>query len=152
MTGSIAQLSEASPWLSIMNGVSMNIVVMTLWITGFLCVLNVVLAIIFRRKLKREILSYYAACVVELAIFVLALLLHFRVLAEVPIPLPAGLPVDRAQIGAALAIGIGLFPAAFWHRTNISDLPKRISEDAKAMKEGNGGVRIRKDGPGEWMN
>jgi hypothetical protein len=62
------------------------------------------------------------------------------------------LPVDRAQVGAALAIGIGLFPAAYWHRINISDLPRRISEDAKAMNKRTAGVRVRNSEPGEWMN
>ena len=52
-------------------------------------------------------------------------------------------------VPAALAFGIGLFPAAFWHRVNLSDLPKRIGEDGKAMKSGKGTVS---KAPGEWMN
>lgn len=124
----------------------------TLWISLFLCLLNIGLAIFFRKRRLREVVSYYVACVFELAIFVFALLLHLNLITKVPYNLPPGLPFDRAQIGAALTIGIGLFPAAYWHRINVSDLPKRIADDAKVIKERDGGVRVRSNAPGEWMN
>ncbi len=92
------------------------------------------------------------ACIIELAVFVFALLLHLSLITKVPYNLPPGLPFDRAQIGAALTIAIGLFPAAYWHRINVSDLPKRIADDAKVIKDRDGGVRVRSDAPGEWMN
>lgn len=124
----------------------------TLWISLFLCLLNIGLAIFFRKRRLREVVSYYVACGFELAIFVFALLLHLNLITKVPYNLPPGLPFDRAQIGAALTIGIGLFPAAYWHRINVSDLPKRIADDAKVIKERDGGVRVRSNAPGEWMN
>jgi hypothetical protein len=123
---------------------------LTLWITGFLFVLNIVLAIVFRKNSKRELLSYCAACVLELMLFGFALLYQLGTLSQIPYHLPPGLPFNSIQVGAALAFGLGLFPAAFWHRTNISDLPKRIAEDANTMKGQQAGVRIRK--PGEWIN
>lgn len=125
---------------------------LTLWISLFLCLLNIGLAIFFRKRRLREVVSYYVACVFELAIFVFALLLHLNLITKVPYNLPPGLPFDRAQIGAALTIGIGLFPAAYWHRINVSELPKRIADDAKVIKERDGGVRVRSNTPGEWMN
>jgi hypothetical protein len=125
---------------------------LTLWISLFLCLLNIGLAIFFRKRRLREVVSYYVACVFELAIFVFALLLHLNLITKVPYNLPPGLPFDRAQIGAALTIGIGLFPAAYWHRINVSELPKRIADDAKVIKERDGGVRVRSNAPGEWMN
>jgi hypothetical protein len=124
----------------------------TLWISLFLCLLNIGLAIVYRKRRLREVVSYYVACAFELAIFVFALLLHLNLITKVPYNLPPGLPFDRAQIGAALTIGIGLFPAAYWHRINVSELPKRIADDAKVIKERDGGVRVRSNAPGEWMN
>jgi hypothetical protein len=124
----------------------------TLWVSLFLCLLNIALAIVFRKKQIRELLSYGIACIIELAVFVFALLLHLSLITKVPYNLPPGLPFDRAQIGAALTIAVGLFPAAFWHRINVSDLPKRIADDAKVIKDRDGGVRVRSDAPGEWMN
>ncbi|QBD79288.1 hypothetical protein EPA93_26195 [Ktedonosporobacter rubrisoli] len=121
----------------------------TLWITGFLIILNVVLAIVYRKRPKREVLSYAAACVVELVIFTVALLWRMEVITQVPLHLPAGVPINRADIGAALAVGLGLFPAAYWHRINVSELPQRLAADAKILKDRNGGVRVP---PGEWMN
>ena len=130
-----------------------NMITVTLWITGFLCLLNIGLAILYRRRQAREVVSYYAAFAFELAIFVFALLLHLGIITRVPFPLPPNLPINRAEIGAALAIGIGLFPATFWHRTSFSDIGKRMAEDAKTMKDRDGGVKIgRKSAPGEWMN
>lgn len=137
------------------SGLSANlvlIVAITLWITGFLCILNISLAVFFRKRAGREVLSYCAACIIELAIFVCALLFFVGVLQRVPFHLPPGLPFNQGEIAAALAVGIGLFPAAYWHRVNLSDLPARIAEDGKAMKEHNAGVSVRKGKPGEWMN
>lgn len=128
------------------------LIAITLWISGFLFFLNIGLAIFYRQRTKREVLSYYLSCSLELAIFVFAMLISFGVITQVPYHLPPGLSVNRAEIGAALAIGIGLFPAAFWHRTNVSDLPELIAKDAKVMKDRDGGVRVRKNAPGEWMN
>ncbi|GAC1427508.1 MAG: hypothetical protein PVS3B3_16070 [Ktedonobacteraceae bacterium] len=130
-----------------------NMITISLWITGFLCLLNIGLAIIYRQKQAKEVISYYAVFTFELIIFVFALLLHLGVIAHVPFPLPPGLPFNRAEIGAAIAIGLGLFPATFWHRTSFSDIGVRMAEDAKTMKDRDGGVKIgRRSTPGEWMN
>ena len=130
-----------------------NMIVATLWITGFLCLLNIGLAILYRGRQAKEMLSYYAVFAFELVIFVFALLLHMGIITHIPFPLPPNLPINRAEIGAALAIGIGLFPATFWHRTSFSDIGTRMAEDAKVMKDRDGGVKIgRKSAPGEWMN
>lgn len=128
------------------------IIALTLWMTGFLCLLNIALAIVFRKRRKVEILSYYLVCGLELVVFVFALLLYLGIVTQVPFQLPPGLPIDRAEIGATIAFGIGLAPAAYWHRINISELPQRIAQDAVVMKERDAGVRVRKDAPGEWMN
>ncbi len=130
----------------------MAVVSLTLWVTGFLCLLNVALAVAYRRRNTREVVSYYAACGVELIIFVFALLIFLGVISGIPYHLPPGLPVNRAEIGAALAFGIGLFPAAYWHRINLSELPKRIAQDGQVIKDRDGGVHVRKGSPGEWMN
>ena len=145
----LSVVAMAAPTLSERLGM---VITLTLWISGFLCVLNIGLAIFYRQRTKREVFSYYAVCLLELAIFVFALLIRLDVITHVPYHLPPGLSINRAEIGAALAIGIGLFPAAFWHRTNVSDLPARLAEDAKVMQDRDGGVRIRKTRPGEWMN
>ena len=130
-----------------------NMITATLWITGFLCFLNIGLAILYRGRQAKEVASYYAVFAFELVIFVFALLLHMGVITHVPFPLPPNLPINRAEIGAALAIGVGLFPATFWHRTSFSDIGARMAEDAKVMKDRDGGVKIgRKSAPGEWMN
>ncbi|MBE3562021.1 MAG: hypothetical protein IMW89_22780, partial [Ktedonobacteraceae bacterium] len=126
-----------------------DIVTATLWATGFLCLLNIALAVIYRRRNRREILSYAAVCGVELVIFVFVLLFGMGIIHHVPYHLPPGLPINRAEIGAALAIGIGLFPAAYWHRVNISELPSRIAHDGKVMKERHTSIHLP---PGEWMN
>lgn len=133
-----------------LKGQRIDVVSLTLWITGFLCLLNIGLAIIFRKKRSREILSYCMACAFELAVFAFALILHLGLITKVPYHLPPGLPFNRAEIGAAIALGLGLLPAAYWHRSPISELPARIAEDAKVMKDRNGGVRIK--APGEWIN
>ncbi len=132
------------------NGQRIDVISLSLWITGFLCLLNVGLAVVFRKKRRGEILSYCLACAVELAVFAFAFILHLGLITKVPYHLPPGLPFNRAEIGATIAIGIGLFPAAYWHRSPISELPARIAEDAKVMKDRNGGVRIK--APGEWIN
>ena len=130
-----------------------NMITATLWITGFLCLLNIGLAILYRGRQAKEMASYYAVFAFELVIFVFALLLHMGIITHIPFPLPPNLPINRAEIGAALAIGIGLFPATFWHRTSFSDIGTRMAEDAKVMKDRDGGVKIgRKSAPGEWMN
>lgn len=125
----------------------------TLWITGFLCFFNIALAIFFRRRRKQEVFSYYAICAIEMAIFVFAILFYFDVItrAQIPYPLPPKLPINRAEIAAALAIGIGLFPAAYWHSINLSELPGRIAEDGKLLRNREGSMHIHRR-PGEWMN
>lgn len=125
---------------------------LTLVITGFLCVLNVAFAVMFRKRRIREILSYIAVGLLELGIFVLALLLRFGILTHIPYDLPPGLPFNRAEIGAAIAIGIGLFPAAYWHRTSVSQVRERMAHDAHVLKQQDDGVRVRSNAPGEWMN
>jgi hypothetical protein len=131
---------------------SLVTIIVILWMSGFLCVLNIALAVVFRKRPLKEVWSYYAACGVELALFVFALLLHFSIIPHIPYHLPSNSPITRADIGAALALSIGLFPAAYWHRTNVSDLPGRIAQDAQTVKDRGGGVHVRRSSPGEWMN
>lgn len=138
--------------LSIIGVHSIDLVAITLWATGFLCLLNIGLALFFRKNTLREVLSYYAICMIEMAIFLFALFFHVGIIAHVPYHLPPGLPFDRAEIGATLAVGIGLFPAAYWHHTTFSDLSTRMAEDAKVIRERDGGVHVRENGPGAWMN
>jgi hypothetical protein len=128
------------------------IVAITLWIAGFLCLLNIALTVMFRRRSQKEVLSYCASFVVELAIFAVALLFYLGILTTVPFHLPPGLPINLPELMAALAIGIGLFPAGYWHRVNLSDLPERIAQDGKNMKAQGPGIRVNKGSPGEWMN
>jgi hypothetical protein len=125
---------------------------LTLVITGSLCILNVVFAVIFRKKHITEILSYVAAGLLEFGFFVFTLLLRLSILTHIPYHLPPHLPFNRAQIGAAIAIGIGLFPAAYWHRTSVSQVRERMAQDAQVLKERDGGVHVRSNAPGEWMN
>ncbi len=125
---------------------------LTLAITGFLCALNAAFAVMFRKRRIIEILSYIAVGLLELGIFVLALLLRLGILTHIPYSLPPGLPFNRAEFGAAIAIGIGLFPAAFWHRTSVSQVRERMAHDAHVLKQQDSGVRVRSDTPGEWMN
>jgi hypothetical protein len=121
-------------------------------VAAFLFLLNVALAIVFRKRRAIEISSYIAAGLCQLAIFVFVLLLQIGVLTHVPLNLPAGLPIDRAEIGGTIALAIGLFPAAYWHRTSMSQLRQRMAEDARVIKNREGGVRIRSNAPGEWLN
>ncbi|HCI82905.1 MAG TPA: hypothetical protein DHW02_24805 [Ktedonobacter sp.] len=131
---------------------NVNLVVVTLWLTGFLSVLNIGLAVLYRKRKVVEKLSYYVALGVELIIFAFALLLRVRAIHHVPFPLPPGLPIDRAEIGAAIAIAIGLFPATYWHRISLSEVGTRIAEDAKTLKEHDGSIRVEPKAPSEWMN
>jgi hypothetical protein len=131
---------------------SRSIVPITLVISGFLCLLNIGLAVFFRKNKHAELLSYYAACAVEFVIFIFSILAYAGVITHLPVTLPPALPINEAEIGAALAVGIGLFPAAYWHRVSVSELPKRIVEDGKTMKAREGSVHVRNSIPGEWMN
>ncbi len=125
---------------------------LTLVITGSLCILNIVFAVVFRKRHITEILSYIAAGLLELGFFVFTLLLRLGILTRIPYHLPPGLPFNRAEIGAAISVGIGLFPAAYWHRTSVSQMRERIAQDAHVLKEREGGVHVRSSAPGEWMN
>lgn len=129
-----------------------DVVFITLWVAGFLCVLNVGLALLFRRRHMSELLSYSIACVLELGIFIAALLFHMGIISHIPYPLPPGLAFNRAEIVAAIALAIGLFPAAYWHRAPFSELPGRIARDGQVMKEREGSVRVHSNVPDEWMN
>ena len=125
---------------------------LTLVITGFLCILNIAFAIIFRKRHLTEVLSYTAAGMLESGFFVFALFLRLGILTHIPYHLPPHLAFNRAEIGAAISIGVGLFPAAYWHRTSISQVRERMAKDAQVLKERDGGVHVRSDVPGEWMN
>jgi hypothetical protein len=128
------------------------IISLTLVITGFLCVLNIAFAIIFRKRHLAEVLSYVAAGLLEIGFFVFTLCLRLGIFTHIPYHLPPHLPFNRAEIGAAIAIGVGLFPAAYWHRTSISQVRERMAKDAQVLKERDGGVHVRSNAPGEWMN
>ena len=125
---------------------------LTLIFTGLLCILNIVFAIVYRKRRTAEFLSYIAATLIELGLFVFTLLLRIGILTHIPYHLPPHLPFNRAEIGTAIAIGVGLFPAAYWHRTSISQVRERMAKDAQVLKERDGGVHIRSNAPGEWMN
>ena len=120
--------------------------------TGLLCILNIAFAIVYRKRRTTELLSYIAAIVIEAGLFVFTLLLRLGILTHIPYHLPPHLPFNRAEIGTAIAIGVGLFPAAYWHRTTISQMRERMAKDAQVLKERDGGVHIRSNAPGEWMN
>jgi hypothetical protein len=123
---------------------------LTLIITAFLFLLNLGLVIVFRKRKKTEVLSYIGAGLIELAVFCVVLLFHLGVLTSIPFHLPPGLSFNRAEIAAALALGIGLFPAAYWHRVSMAQLRARMEQDARLMKmRSDGGVRIKT--PEEWM-
>ena len=125
---------------------------LTLVITSLLCLLNIIFAIAYRKRRSAELLSYIAAAVIEAGMLVFTLLLRLGILTHIPYHLPPHLPFDRAEIGTAIAIGVGLFPAAYWHRTSISQVRERMAKDAQVLKERDGGVHIRSNAPGEWMN
>jgi hypothetical protein len=128
------------------------IISLTLGATILLFLLNVVFAVIFRKRHTGEVISYIVAALLEGVIFAFALALRLRLLAAVPYHLPPGLPFNRAELGAAIAIGAGLFPAAYWHRTSSVQLRARLAADAKMLKEQEKSVRVRSSAPGEWMN
>ncbi len=134
------------------NLLTHTLVTVTLWITGFLILLNVVCAILFRGRRQVEVLFYLAAALIELGIFVFALLFRLGILTHLPYHLPPGLPFDLAEIGAAIAVGMGLFPVSFWHRTSAKQLRARIAKDALDMQNQHASVRVRSNAPGEWMN
>jgi hypothetical protein len=125
---------------------------LTLVITGLLCILNIAFALVYRKRGRAEFLSYIAATLIEAGLFVFTLLLRLGILTHIPYHLPPHLPFNRAEIGTAIAIGVGLFPAAYWHRTSISQVRERMAKDAQVLKERDGGVHIRSNAPGEWMN
>jgi hypothetical protein len=125
---------------------------LTLIITSLLCILNIAFVIVYRKRRTAELLSYIAAIVIEMGLFVFTLLLRLGILTHIPYHLPPHLPFNRAEIGTAIAIGVGLFPAAYWHRTTISQMRERMAKDAQVLKERDGGVHIRSNAPGEWMN
>ena len=125
---------------------------LTLIFTGLLCILNIAFALVYRKRRTAELLSYIAAIFIEAVLFVFTLLLRLGILTHIPYHLPPHLPFNRAEIGTAIAIGVGLFPAAYWHRTSISQVRERMAKDAQVLKERDGGVHIRSNAPGEWMN
>jgi len=125
---------------------------LTLIITGILCILNIAFTLVYRKRRRAEFLSYIAASLIESGLFVFTLLLRLGILTHIPFHLPPHLPFNRAEIGTAIAIGVGLFPAAYWHRISISQVRERMAKDAQVLKERDGGVHIRSNAPGEWMN
>lgn len=129
-----------------------TIVWISLVITGFLCILNFAFAYVFRKRTGREQASYIGVGVLELLIFVVTLTWRLGLLHSIPFHLPQHLPFNRAEIAGAVAIGVGLFPAAFWHRTSVSQLRAQMRQDAQMMKQREAGVRVRSNAPGEWMN
>jgi hypothetical protein len=145
-----AHVSASHPLLA--DLLTSTLVTVTLFVAAFLIILNTAFAIALRKKRFIEVFSFVAAGLVELLIFAFVLALHLGILTRVPLTLPAGLPIDRAEIGATLALAIGLFPAAYWQRTSIPQLRQRMAEDAKVIKNHEGGVRIRSNAPGEWLN
>jgi hypothetical protein len=125
---------------------------LTLIITGLLCILNTAFALVYHKRRRAEFLSYIAVALIESGLFVFTLLLRLGILTHIPYHLPPHLPFNRAEIGTMIAIGIGLFPAAYWHSTSISQVRERMAKDAQLLKERDGGVHIRSNAPGEWMN
>ena len=134
------------------NLLTNTLVTVTLWITGFLVLLNVACAIFFRKRRPLELFFYVAAALIEAGIFVFALLFRVGILTHLPYHLPPGLPFDLAEIGAAIAVGTGLFPVSFWHRSSATQIRARIARDAQDMQKHQGNVRVRSNAPGEWMN
>lgn len=129
-----------------------TLITVTLLLTFFLCALNGLLAVLYRKRRTGEIISYIAVGIIELALFAFTLALRLGILRHIPFHLPPGLPFNRAEIGATLAIAIGLFPAAYWHRTSLAQLRQRMARDAKVMQQRKSGVQVHSNAPGEWMN
>lgn len=146
--------APGAAYLTIAQGDSVTGILVTamLFVAAFLFLFNLALAIAFRKRRAAEIVSYVAASLVELTIFIFVLLLQIGAMTHVPLHLPPGLPVNRAEIGGTLALAIGLFPAAYWHHTTMSQLRQRMADDAKVIKSREGGVRVRSNAPGEWLN
>jgi len=140
-----ARLAQFQPLTS-------TLITIVLFVTAFLFLLNLALAIVSRKRRTIVILSFSAASLIELAIFIFVLLLRVGALTHVPLTLPSGLPFNRSEIGGTLSLAIGLFPAAYWQRTSMSELRQRMADDAKVIKNREGGVRIRSNAPGEWLN
>lgn len=145
-----ARLFASHPLLD--NPLTNALVTVTLFVTTFLFLLNITFAIAFRKRQTIEVLSFIAAGLAELIILAFVLVLRLGILTHVPFNLPPGLPVNSAEIGATLALAIGLFPAAYWHRMSMSQLRQRMADDARVIKNREGGVRIRSNAPGEWLN
>jgi hypothetical protein len=129
-----------------------TLITVVLFVTAFLFLLNLGLAIVSRKRSAIVILTFSAASLIELAIFIFVLLLRIGVLTHVPLTLPSGLPFNRSELGATLSLAIGLFPAAYWQRMSMSQLRQRMADDAKVIKNREGGVRVRSNAPGEWLN
>ncbi len=145
-----AHLSNVQSPLS--SPLTNTLVTVVLFVTVFLFFLNLALAIASRKRRAIVVLSFIAAGLLELAIFIFVLLLRVGILTHVPLTLPSGLPFNRSEIGGTLALAIGLFPAAYWQRTSMSQLRQRMADDAKVIKNREGGVRVRSNAPGEWLN
>jgi hypothetical protein len=128
------------------------LIVVIFVVLALLCILNGLFALVFRKRQRREVLSYVAVAALELLFFAFVLALRIGGIHHIPYRFPASLPVSRTEVGAALAVGIGLFPAAYWHHTSTSDLRAKMAADAKIMKERTSAVHVREQAPGEWMN
>ncbi len=128
------------------------LITITLVLTVFLFALNCLLAAFYRKRRTAEIVTYIAVSLIELGLFTFTLLLRLGILRHIPYHLPPGLPFNRAEMGATLTLAIGLFPAAYWHRTSLSQLRQRMARDAQAMQQRKAGVQVRNSVPGEWMN
>jgi hypothetical protein len=128
------------------------LITLMLFVAAFLVILNASFAVVSRNRRPIEVLSFIAVGLLELVIFGFVLVLRLGILTHVPLTLPPGLPINRAEIGATLALAIGLLPSAYWHRMSMSQLRERMAEDAKVIKNREGGVRIRGNAPGEWLN
>jgi hypothetical protein len=145
-----AQLFAVSHLL-LANAITSTLVTAMLFTTGFLVILNAAFVIVLRKKRLIEVLSFVIACLAELVIFVFLLTLNTHLLTSIPLNLPPGLPINRAEIGSTIALAIGLFPAAYWQHMSLSQMRQRMAEDAKVLKNRDG-VRIRSNAPGEWLN
>ncbi len=145
-----ARLAHSQAFLT--SPVTNTLVTVTVFVTAFLFLLNLVLAIVSRKRSALVVLSFAGAALIELAIFVFVLLLRIGILTHSPITLPGGLPFNQSEIGGTLALAIGLFPAAYWQRMSMSQLRQRMADDAKVIKNREGGVRVRSNSPGEWLN